>query len=68
MVSPLYNLSLMIKHIVHTEHAVVISAGGIQSESDFPYCSGDGGCYPCMANKNKLVPLRVYTTPQVVVS
>lgn len=27
--------------------------GGVQAESSYPYCAGNGGCYPCMANKNK---------------
>eukprot|EP01028_Stygiella_incarcerata_P008000 TRINITY_DN3360_c0_g1_i1.p1 TRINITY_DN3360_c0_g1~~TRINITY_DN3360_c0_g1_i1.p1 ORF type:complete len:361 (-),score=81.13 TRINITY_DN3360_c0_g1_i1:137-1219(-) len=31
----------------------LMESGGIQSESDYPYCSGLGKCYPCMANKNQ---------------
>jgi cathepsin F len=26
--------------------------GGVPSEADYPYCSGTGGCFPCMQNKN----------------
>jgi cathepsin F len=29
-----------------------INAGGLNSESDYPYCAGFGKCYPCMPNKN----------------
>ena len=25
-------------------------AGGIESVADYPYCSGNGDCYPCVAN------------------
>mmetsp|Transcript_10339 Transcript_10339/g.32825 ORF Transcript_10339/g.32825 Transcript_10339/m.32825 type:complete len:356 (+) Transcript_10339:37-1104(+) len=30
----------------------ILGAGGIPSEAAYPYCSGTGNCYPCMANKN----------------
>lgn len=27
----------------------IIKAGGVPSEADWPYCSGTGDCFPCMA-------------------
>ncbi len=32
----------------------IINAGGIPSETQWPYCSGSGNCYPCMAGPVKL--------------
>lgn len=32
----------------------IIQAGGIPSEAQWPYCSGNGNCYPCMAGPVKL--------------
>ena len=37
----------------YNAYQYIIGAGGIPSEEDQPYCSGTGGCYACMANKNK---------------
>jgi cathepsin F len=37
----------------YSAYQYVMEAGGIPSEVDQPYCSGTGGCYPCMANMNK---------------
>ncbi len=31
------------------------SRNGIPSNAAYPYCSGTGDCYPCMANKNRCV-------------
>lgn len=32
----------------------ILQAGGMPSESQWPYCSGSGKCYPCMAGPVKL--------------
>ena len=37
----------------YNAYQFIQKAGGIPAEAAQPYCSGTGGCYACMANKNK---------------
>lgn len=41
----------------HLAYEYLITAGGIEAETTYPYCVGDGKCYPCMANKNTVCAL-----------